>query len=213
MTFLIKVRLQMCCIFKTRDGLEIGGSIKEINEAIQAEQSQIHKEQKQNAVSWRAQICGGRDPFTFQTKDKKEEIKLTQELNRIVWRSMGTEIEELRHEISMYKHTNFQNKKQMEEMEENIHRLQTLHLETLVIRLRLPYLIGIQDLKPIFERWGKRQTKILRMFTRRLMRALPFAFKWHLDKDLIENAELGKIFCPEDPKDFIEDSDWNLLNL
>ena len=57
------------------------------------------------------------------------------------------------------------------------------------------------------------------MFTRRLQRALPIAFKWHSNKKLIENPEEQtqftqnmKIFVPEDPLPFIEDSDWNIID-
>ena len=210
----------MCYLYKSHNGTLIGGTKQDALEAMQAEKSQEHKQMKTDAISWRASIAGGIDPLTFKTLDKKEEPKLTQQLNRLIWRAMNNEIEELRHQISLFKHTNFNNQQQKDGAEEEIHRLQTFYLEDLVIRLRLPYLMAISNLKPKYEKWGVRQTKILKFFPRRLQRALPFAFKWWANKDLIkdpdERSEFEgnmKIFCPEDPKDFITEEDWKLLAL
>ena len=194
------------------NGSLVGGTKKDLNEAIQAKHAAEHKAAFAAGVRHRCQLCRCReDPFSTKVPrmNKAEEKVQLQRLNGLVLQVIADEISELRAQMRAA------SKRSMiyleaypdEELEadfDDTHRLQVFALEKMVDRLQLPYKEAIQQMKAKYESWRTRQTKILRLFSSRLRRALPYCLTCDADYNYIESIDERikfeddlKTYCPE----------------
>ena len=199
-------------IYKARDGSMIGGSAKDINEAIQADHAAELRAKKEAGIKLRAKLARGQDPFTkivmkgggkthsqWMDEEDNERAKLHHMITARFMSEIGKVLRE-RQQISQ-KSKELLEDYSPEELEadyEKLHERIVSVLEKIVQDLMLPYEDEIEKIKKYKESWKDKHTRIIHCFSRRLRRAIPYCLKIDINRDFFWEPEVKPFQFAED---------------
>ena len=160
------------------NGSLIGGTKKDLNEAIQWKHAMELKQKRDAGIEWRCTICGGEDPFSYNTHNNPtEDVRQRIRLGMLIDRECRRSIDDARRHYESMGNQKFADDAARKRYLQEFHRLQVKALKDIVSILRLPYEDQIANIESKERDPNIIQTRILRCFSRRLRRALPATLK------------------------------------